>query len=510
MCTEVVFTTQGRYERAFMTTPAATPTLEQIQTFEGRYPKQLWSLFFSEMWERFSFYGMRGVLTFFMVNQLMMAEKTANLQYGATQAFVYAFTFIGGLFADKILGFRKSLFWGGSLMVVGSLILAVDPKQFFFLGIAFNIVGTGFFKPNISTMVGQLYKDGDSRRDAGFSLFYSGINIGALLGGYLCVYLGKNYSWNLCFASVAVVMTISVAWFAATRKGLGPIGLPPAAVADKKWADYAVYGGSLLIIPVIMTMVSKTELTDYFMYTIGPLTLAYLGYEMTKYSPEERKKLLAALVFIVFSIIFWAFFEQSGGSLSLFAANNLDKTVAGIPLDPNGVNNAANSLFVIAFAPLLGIVWVWLAARKIEPNTVVKFGLGFLFLAGAFFLFYATRFLATPEGITSLNLFTFAYFVITFGELCLSPIGLSIMTKLSPKPLQGVMMGMWFLASAYGQYAAGLLGAGMTSPAQNATPMDKLTSYTAGYQQLALYALIAGVVLIAISPLVRKLMGEVK
>jgi dipeptide/tripeptide permease len=129
MCTEVVFTTQGRYERAFMTTPAATPTLEQIQTFEGRYPKQLWSLFFSEMWERFSFYGMRGVLTFFMVNQLMMAEKTANLQYGATQAFVYAFTFIGGLFADKILGFRKSLFWGGSLMVVGSLILAVDPKQ---------------------------------------------------------------------------------------------------------------------------------------------------------------------------------------------------------------------------------------------------------------------------------------------------------------------------------------------------------------------------------------------
>jgi POT family proton-dependent oligopeptide transporter len=493
-----------------MTTPAAALTLEQIQTFDGRYPKQLWSLFFSEMWERFSLYGMRGVLTVFMVSQLMMPEKTANLQYGATQAFVYAFTFIGGLFADKVLGFRKSLFWGGALMVAGSLILTVDPKSFFFVGIAFNIVGTGFFKPNISTMVGQLYKDGDTRRDAGFSLFYSGINLGALLGGYLCVYLGKTYSWSLCFASVAVVMTISVLWFAATRKNLGPIGLAPESMAGKKWADYAVYGGTLLLIPALTVMVSKTELTDYFMYTIGPLTLVYIGYEMTKYSPDERKKLLAAMVFIIFSIVFWAFFEQSGGSLSLFAANNLDKHVLGIPLDPNGVNNSANSLFVIVFAPVLGIVWVWMAARKIEPNTVVKFGLGFLFLAGAFYLFYATRHFATPEGITSLNLFTLAYFVITFGELCLSPIGLSIMTKLSPKPLQGVMMGMWFLASAYGQYVAGLLGAGMTSPAENATAADKLLSYTAGYQQLAIYALVAGVVLIAISPLVRKLMGEVK
>jgi POT family proton-dependent oligopeptide transporter len=492
-------------------TTAATPTLEQIQTFEGRYPKQLWSLFFSEMWERFSFYGMRGVLTVFMVSQLGMAEKTANLQYGATQAFVYAFTFIGGLFADKILGFRKSLFWGGSLMVIGSLILAVDPKQFFFLGISFNIVGTGFFKPNISTMVGQLYKDGDERRDAGFSLFYSGINIGALLGGYLCVWLGKTYSWNLCFASVAVVMTISVLWFAFTRHQLGPIGFPPASVQGKKWLDFAVFGGSLLVIPVIMQMVSKTEYTDIFMYTIGPLTLAYIGYEMTKYSSVERKKLLAAMVFIIFSIIFWAFFEQSGGSLALFAKNNLQAAELGpLSIDPNGVNNAANSAFVIIFAPLLGLVWVWLAARKKEPNTVVKFGLGFLFLAGAFYVFYACRFFANEAGISSLGLFTFAYFVITFGELCLSPIGLSIMTKLSPKPLQGVMMGMWFLASAYGQYAAGLLGAGMTSPKEDATALDKLQSYTSGYGTLALYALVAGVVLIAISPGVRKLMGDVK
>ena len=232
---------------------------------------------------------------------------------------------------------------------------------------------------------------------------------------------------------------------------------------------------------------------------------------MTKYSAVEVKKLTAALVFIVFSIIFWAFFEQSGGSLSLFAANNLDNKLLGtLEVDPNGVNNAANSLFVIIFAPLLGLIWIWMSKRKIEPNTVVKFGLGFLFLSLAFYIFYYTRFFANMQGMTSLDFFTLAYLVVTFGELCLSPIGLSIMTKLSPKALQGVMMGMWFLASAYGQYAAGILGAGMVSPNESASAAEKLIAYTDGYKQLSIYALVAGVVLIAISPLVRKLMQEVK
>jgi proton-dependent oligopeptide transporter, POT family len=174
------------------------------------------------------------------------------------------------------------------------------------------------------------------------------------------------------------------------------------------------------------------------------------------------------------------------------------------------VNNAANSLFVIIFAPIVGLIWIAMAKRKTEPNTVVKFGLGFLFLAAAFYVFYATVHFANAEGITSLDVFTLAYLVITFGELCLSPIGLSIMTKLSPKPLQGMMMGMWFLASAYGQYVAGILGAGISQAGEGASKMDKLVSYTNGYQQLALYALVAGIIMIAISPVVRKLMHEVK
>ncbi len=500
-------------------------TLDEIQNFKGKYPKQIWSLFFSEMWERFCFYGMRGMLVFFMISQLNFHEGEANLQYGATQAFVYAFTFIGGLFADKILGFRKSLFWGGLLMIIGSLILAADPHQFFFLGIAFTVVGTGFFKPNISSMVGQLYKPNDSRADAGFSLFYAGINLGALLGGYLCIAIGKGeildhlipeaLRWNVAFGLAAVVMVISLINFVFTKKMLGPIGLQPGhpenetkSAAIPKWIEYGVYVLSLIFVPIIMVMVAKTEYTDYFMWTVGPLTLIYLFYEMSKVTPSERKKLWAALVFILFSILFWGIYEQSGGSLSIFAAKNLNKDLLG--LDPNGVNNSGGAFFIIFLAPLIGLLWIWLNKRKIEPNTIIKFGLGFIFLGLGYYILFATKFFANLQGITSLNFFTIALLVITLGELCLSPIGLSIMTKLSTKNLQGMMMGMWFLASAYGQYVAGIIGAGLATAKEGSTNYDALITYTDGYKQLGLYAVIAGVVLIIISPLVKKLMQDVK
>ena len=502
-------------------------TLEQIQDFKGKYPKQIWGLFFSEMWKRFCFYGMRGMLVFFMISELNFQKTEANLQYGATQAFVYAFTFIGGLFADKILGFRKSLFWGGLLMIAGSAILATDPHQYFFFGISFTIIGTGFFKPNISTMVGYLYKKGDTRTDAGFSLFYAGINLGALLGGYMCIAIGKgemfvnlvpeDKRWNVAFGLAAIVMIISLVNFVFTQKSLGTIGLQPghplAEIKTKplpKWVEYSVYFGTLVLIPIINIMVSKTEYTDYFMMIVGPLTLLYLFYEITKVTVEERKKLWAALIFILFSIIFWGIYEQSGGSMSIFAAENLDNDLIGFHLDPNGVNNSGGAFFVIFLAPLLGLLWIWMNSRKIEPNTIIKFGLGFIFLGLGYYVLFATRFFATVSGITSLNVFTISLLVITFGELCLSPIGLSIMTKLSTKNLQGMMMGMWFLASAYGQYVAGLIGAGLSEAKAGATKAEILITYTEGYKQLGLYALIAGVILIAISPLIKKLMQEVK
>jgi POT family proton-dependent oligopeptide transporter len=497
-----------------MNNNTAELTLDQVQDFKGKYPKQLWYLFFSEMWERFAFYGMRGMLTIFMVEQLMLNERDANLKYGGIQAFIYTMTFIGGLFADKILGFRKSVFWGGLLMIIGSFTLAFSPQDLYYIGISFTIVGTGFFKPNISTMVGNLYKEGDPRRDAGFGLFYSGINIGAFLGGWLCIKTANNYSWNAAFSLAGIGMIIGLGIFLFTRKLIGPIGLSPLEGKMTKSQvmknDIMVYAGSVLVMPLIYLLVKNSEYTDYFMYTIGPLAVLYLVYEMMKFNKVERQKLIAAFVFIIFSIFFWAFFEQAGGSLSLFARYNLNDTVMGVHFDPNEVNNSSNSVFVIVLSPIVGLLWVWLSKKKLEPNTLIKFGLGFLFVAISFYLYYYTRFFADSNGKTSLDLFTFAYLISTLGELCLSPIGLSLMTTLAPKPLHGMMMGMWFLASAYGQYAAGILGANMTTANENASLSEKLMAYTDGYKQLAIYALIAGVVLIAISPLVRKLMHDVK
>ena len=489
-------------------------TLENIQNFKGKYPKQLWYLFLTEMWERFCFYGMRGVLAIFMVSQLSLTDKESNLKYGAIQAFVYAFTFIGGIFADKILGFKKSLFFGGIVMITGNLIIAFSPQDMFYFGITLSIIGTGFFKPNISSMVGELYKEDDPRRDAGFGLFYSGINIGALLGGAICVYLGKYHSWSLAFLAAAIVMIIGLITFAFTKKTLGPIGDSPLLHmpdAKRKTREMMVYVGSLLSIPLILIMVKNTAYTDMFMYTIGPVAILYFIFELMKLKTSaDKSKLIAAFLFIAFSILFWAFFEQSGGSLSLFAANNLSDHLLFFHIDPNIVNNTSNSLFVILFSPLVGLLWIGMNKRKLEPNTVIKFGLGFLFLSAAFYVFYYTRFFADSEGVTSLNIFALAYLVITLGELCLSPIGLSIITKLSPKHLSGMMMGLWFLGSAYGQYVAGILGAGMSTPNDDASKVEKLMAYTDGYKQLAIYALICGVILILISSLMKKLMHGVK
>lgn len=498
----------------------AVNQLHEIQNFKGKYPKQLWALFFSEMWERFCFYAMRGMLAYFMTTELGLESKLSNLQYGAIQAFVYAFTFLGGMLADKILGFRKSLTWGGLLMIIGSIILAIDPHRFFFVGITFNIIGTGFFKPNISSMVGQLYKKDDSRRDAGFLLFYSGINIGAMIGGYIIAigkgtmfasFIPESFRWNFAFAASGIAMSISVITFLVTKKNLGPIGESPLLSKNtntRRSYEWSTYVLALIAIPLVMAMVSNTVYTDYFMYAIGPFSLAYFVFEMTKNSMAENKKLLAAFLFILFSVVFWAIFEQAGGSLSLFASTNVNDQLVGITMDPNGVNNSINALFVIVLAPVIGLMFISMSKKKIEPSSTIKFGIGFLLLGIAFLTFYSMRFGATEDGKGSLNILAMAYLVMSIGELFLSPIGLSLMTKLAPHRMQGFMMGMWFLASAYGQYVAGLFGASI-SPSESDSGTQKLEIYTQGYYDFAWYAVIAGILLISLYPLMKKLMqGE--
>lgn len=488
-------------------------TLDEIQNFEGKYPKQLWPLFLIEMWERFCFYGMRGVLIIFMVDQLLLKEDKASLQYGAIQAFIYAFTFIGGIFADKILGFKKSLVFGGIVMVLGNMIIAVSPHDFFYIGITFSIIGTGFFKPNISSMVGELYKDNDSRRDAGFGLFYAGINIGGLLGGALCVYLGKYHSWSLCFLAASIVMIIGMVTYFFTRKQLAPIGNSPIehfTPKKRRLSEIAVILGSFLSMPLIFIMVKNTDYTDYFMYTVGALAVAYFLFELVKLDIVSRKKLIAAGIFIVMYLLFNTIYEQSGGSLSLFAKDNLVDKLLFFNIDPNIINNSSNSFFIVLFSPLIGLLWVFLNKKKIEPNTVMKFGIGFLFLSLGFFLFYSLIFFVNVDGKSSLNLFTFTWLIITLGELCLGPIGMSIITKLSPKRLFGMMMGLWFLASAFGQFIAGKIGAKLSEANTGDTLMSKIEAYTNGYKELAIYALIAGLFLIILSPIIKRLMGDVK
>lgn len=567
-------------------------TLEEIQNFKGKYPKQLWSLFLVEMWERFTFYGMRALLALYISHLILsvdynplspseleskkiefqkqnkevlsqdhpryyietsqqkyrdQAESTSNKKYGLIQAFIYAMAFVGGMFADKIFGFRKSVFWGGVLMALGTFIMAIPGAFSFYLGISILIVGNGFFKPNISTMVGSLYKDDDPRRDAGFSLFYSGINIGALLSGLTIAYIGTSISWSLGFALSGVCMLMGLGLFMKTQKTLGPIGLPP--FPDKLFEkssfgitnNLMVYLGSLLFIPFFFIMVYYpfdidftflfgnltndngglikdeagnlipylVQFSDLFMITIAVVILIYLGVILSKVKKEEFGKLAVAIILILFSALFWSFFEQGGGSLNFYANGNVNN----LGLNMTQVNNSINALWVVALAPVIGLLWIFLARKKAEPNTIVKFGLGFLILGLGFLVFYWSKFLATPNGLTPLWTFIFAYLVISVGELCLSPIGLSMITKLSPKRLTGMMMGTWFLASAYGQYGAGLIGAALAKgdgSSENLSNFDKLTQYTNGYQSIGYIAVAAGLLLIVISPLLKKLMKEVK
>ena len=544
-------------------------TVEEIQNFKGKYPKQLWYLFLIEMWERFTFYGMRALLGLYISHLILSvdyhsvsapekekivkefemsnaeilnekhpqyyirtseqkyrndAEAISNKRYGTIQAFIYAMAFIGGLFADKLFGFRRSIFWGGILMALGTFMMALPGSFAFYAGVSILIVGNGFFKPNISTMVGSLYKEGDPRRDAGFSLFYSGINIGALLSGLIIAYIGTSISWSLGFALAGVCMLIGLGLFVFTQKTLGPIGLVPyPEKLNKKVAGInrgvLIHAATLLLIPVFFLFVyypmdialgSVTmSLTDLIFLLAAVFTIGYIVYQIRTASKEEGRKLTVAGILILFSVVFWSFFEQGGGSLNFFAVGNVESN----GLNMTSVNNSINALWVVLLAPIIGLFWLYLNKKNKEPNMIVKFGYGFIFLGLGFLIFYSSKFFANPNGITPIWTFIFAYLIVTLGELCLSPIGLSMVTKLSPTRLHGVMMGTWFLASAYGQYGAGLIGATLAkgdNSIENPTNYQKLMQYTSGYESIGYIALISGVILILISPQLKKMMVGVR
>lgn len=494
-------------------------SIQEVQSFKGKYPKQLYLLFFTEMWERFTFYGMRTLLVLYMISAFHFSETKAYLIYGTQQSLIYAMMIFGGLLADKILGFRKSILWGGILMVFGSFLLAVRGEAFFYAGLATVVVGNTFFKPNISSMVGSLYANNDGRRDAGFSLFYMGINLGSILGGLLCGYVGETINWNLGFGIAGVFMIVGLGVFIKGQKSLGPIGLPPLKPGAPKPAwltkiDVMIFAASLCFIPVFIYLLNNFTQYPYVLNVLMIGSYIYALLVSWQKGKEALVKMIAALVLITFSILFWAFYEQGGGSLNLFTVRNVNLLFMGFHLSGLALNNSINGVMIVAISPIFGILWIWMAKRKKEPNAAVKFALGLAQLGFGFYLLSYGAHYANSEGRIPLLIYALGYLFMSTGELCLSPIGLSVITRLAPTGIVGFMMGVWFLASAYGQYLAGYISSLMSIPGEEdgakVSSLQSLSIYADGYGKIAYISVICGIILLALSFWLKRCMEDKK
>ena len=344
------------------------------------HPKQLYLLFFTEMWERFSFYGMRALLILFMVGQLKFNDTKANLIYGAYNALVYLMPLFGGILADKILGYKRALYLGGILMAIGHLVLAIPTENSFYWGMAFLISGNGFFKPNISTMVGKLYRPGDPRRDGGFSIFYMGVNLGAAIGGLLCGYVGQQINWHYGFGLAGIFMILGLIVFVLGQSKLGNIGLPPTSKFNNGNKITPIQGiviiGSFLLVPFFILILRNYEWMGYIMIpfcviaTVGILVLAFMQDKIS------RDKMLTAIILIVLSSFFWAFYEQGGGSLNLYAARNVNM----LGMSSAALNNFINPFYIILLGFPMAAFWLWLNKNGKEPSTPFKFAMAFVLL----------------------------------------------------------------------------------------------------------------------------------
>lgn len=482
----------------------------------GQHPKQLYLLFFTEMWERFSFYGMKALLLAYMVTDLQFGEEKGYSILGAYVAMVYTMPVFGGMLADRFIGYQRAVLFGGILMTIGHIVLALPDEWSFFAGMAFIICGNGFFKPTISSMVGKIYEDNDPRRDSGFSIFYMGINLGAALGGALCGWLAHEWGWHYGFGLAGIFMALGTIVFYFGRTMLGEVGKVPdparlrAKVLGFVPIEAAIYGGTFLLVPVIIFLFGAYELMDGIMLFLAVASLVYLVVESFRLEGEARTQLLAATWLIAFSALFWAFYEQNSGSLNLFAMRNVDMHVAGVELPALSVNNFLPPAWVIALSPAFAWLWVWLAKRHLEPSTSLKFALSFILVGLGFLTFFAGTQVA-HEGKIGLMVLVMGYFFLICGELCISPIGLSMITKLAPVRMVGMVMGIWFLASALGDFMAAKIGKMMVVPEEAVgDPVLSLPYYSDLLQQIGFVSLGVGVLGILAVPLLKKWMGSVQ
>lgn len=481
-------------------------------------PKQLYLLFFSEMWERFSFYGMKALLIAYMTSQLNYDDPKAYAILGSYAALVYTMPMLGGFMADKFIGYQRAVIFGGILMSIGHLVLAIPQNWSFFYGMAFIICGNGFFKPNISSLVGTLYAENDPRRDSGFSIFYMGINIGAALGGALCAYVGTKINWHYGFGLAGIFMIVGLVVFILGKKSLASRGLPPDMAILKKPAfsfikpEYLIYGGTLLLIPLVVLLFHQYQFMDYIMFGLGTIALIYVISSGLKLEKTAKYKLFAALVMIIFTIVFWSVYEQNAGSMNLLAERNSRMILFGIHLPELSVNNFLPPGWVIALTFIVAPLWPWLAKRGKEPSTPLKFALSFILLGIGFYIFYLGCKANLDTGIVPLWPFLLGYMFIILGELFISPVSLSMVTKLAPVKMVSLMLGILFFASAVGEFLAGKIGSLMSVPddvlAKN-NPILSLPYYADVIQKIGIASAVIGVLLIFTVPFLKRWMGNV-
>lgn len=499
----------------------------------GKHPRGLYILFATEMWERFSFYGMKALLIFYLTKYHLFIDAAGNLLVGSYAALGYAMPVLGGYLADKYLGFRKAVTFGAILLVIGHLGMAFEGNaatningtvqrdetalQVFYFSLSLIVMGVGFLKANISSIVGELYEKHDARKDSAFTIFYMGINLGSFLASIICVWLGETYGWSYGFGAAGVGMLLGLVVFIGGKKYLMGKGEPPNPELLRKpvWGiasrEIFIYTASVLGTLVVWQMIQRHSLVEALLLIAGIASLIYIVWYAIKLDAIARDRLIALTILIISSVIFWSLFEQAYTSLNLFADRVVDRNVFGIELKAGQVLSL-NSLFIIGFAPLFAWMWIKLTRYNLNPTAAVKFSFA-LILAGLGFgaLVLGDQF--ADGGKVALGWLVITYLLHTFGELCLSPVGLSSVTKLSPAKIVGFMMGVWFLATAGSEYISALLAnlASIDHSGEKGADLIKAKkSYNYLFTIMFYTGVAAGLALLALSPKIKKMMHGVK
>lgn len=472
------------------------------------HPKGLFLLFMAEMWERFSYYGMRALLIFYLVQHWLFSDSEASIIYGAYTALVYITPVVGGYLADQYIGQRKAVLFGAVLLTFGHFFMAfegsggqADPIiNVFWLALALIIVGSGFLKANISVIVGQLYSRTDVRRDPAYTIFYMGINVGAATASIICGYLGQTYGWQYGFGLAGFGMLLGLVFFVIGKPLLLGKGEPKDPAKIKGGKEWGIYGAGLAMVALCWAAIQYQELVGVVLGVFGGgLVLFVLFTAVTKLPNDERDRIFAAMFLILTSIVFWALFEQAGSSLNLFTDRHVDT---------QGVNasmfQSINAIYIVLLAPLFAMLWQGLARKGKEPSTPLKFGLAVI-QVGLGFLVLVWGSESVGVSVPTPVIFIFLIYLLhTTGELCLSPVGLSAMNRLSPTHMASLIMGTWFFASAAGNFAAGLIAS--ATGAEGVGEESGKEVVLGVYSTVGWYAVGIGVAVMVVSPLIKKLM----